>query len=156
MNLGDHSPTPDEGAMPHEVRWQDAECHIHDLERQVAERTGTLQMLSGAFHYQDGPRIPDSQTATQLYRIAQEAVAKAMDCKQTTRVDISLRSDDSAAALLEICDDGPGMPPGAGRGDGVGLRIMRYRAGLIGARLAIEPRTTGGVRLACRLPKSTT
>lgn len=66
-------------------------------------------------------------------------------CTQTTRVDISLRSDDSTAALLEICDDGQGMPPEASRADGVGLRIMRHRAGLI-----------GGVRLACRLPKSTT
>ena len=43
------------------------------------------------------------------------------------------------SVTLEVRDDGDGMPPRAEDGPGMGLRIMRYRAGLIGATLHVGP-----------------
>jgi signal transduction histidine kinase len=49
---------------------------------------------------------------------------------------------------LTVSDDGCGMPAGAG--SGVGLKIMRYRANMLGGNLLIGPRPSGkGTRVAC-------
>ncbi len=118
---------------------------------ELAHRINEGSRVSCTFRHQGNLRLGDSRTATQLYRIAQEAVANAIACLPTSKVEISLVSDEDAT-LLEVRDDGPGLPPGTGRGDGVGLQVMRYRAGLIGAGFTIDSLSTGGVRVACRLP----
>ncbi|MDH3583299.1 MAG: sensor histidine kinase, partial [Phycisphaerae bacterium] len=54
---------------------------------------------------------------------------------------------------LCVCDDGCGIPGGTKEASGMGLRIMQYRAGLIGARLDIEPSPDlGGTMIRCVLP----
>jgi len=95
-------------------------------------------------------RVCDSRTATQLYRIAQEAVTNAAAHRETTQVEITLSSD-GKGVVLEVRDDGAGIPPGRGGGEGMGLQIMRYRAGLIGATLSVESPPAGGTRVQCRL-----
>ncbi len=121
---------------------------------ELAYRMGEERQVACTFHQRGRMRIRDSRIATQLYRIAQEATANAIANAPDSQVDIVLQSDEDAT-LLEIRDGGPGLPRGAGDGDGMGLQIMRYRAGLIGARLAVESPSTGGVRVTCRLPKPT-
>lgn len=118
---------------------------------ELAHRMNGGTRVSCTFHHDGNLRLRDSRTATQLYRIAQEAIANAIACTPASKVELSLVSDEDAT-LLEVCDDGPGMPLGVGRGDGLGLQVMRYRAALIGASLAIDSPSTGGVRVACRLP----
>jgi PAS domain S-box-containing protein len=99
-------------------------------------------------------RVSDSRTATQLYRIAQEAVSNASACHETTQVEITLRSDGDQT-VLEIDDNGPGMPSTGGLKAGLGLQIMRYRAGLIGGTLSVESPPGGGTRVLCRLARKT-
>ena len=53
-------------------------------------------------------------------------------------------------------DDGVGLSQGRGDGKGMGLRIMEYRAGLIGAALHVGPATGGGTRVTCTLLKDRT
>jgi two-component system CheB/CheR fusion protein len=47
-------------------------------------------------------------------------------------------------------DDGVGMPKGE-QPSGMGLRIMRYRAGVIGATLEVESSNGSGTVVTCTL-----
>ena len=102
----------------------------------------------------------DSTTATQVYRIAQEALNNALRHAMATRVELRLAADRDDL-VLSISDDGRGMPTPDPVGAGIGIRGMRYRAALIRARLAIRERTPRGltvevrVQLNCRVGAST-
>ncbi len=50
---------------------------------------------------------------------------------------------------LEIRDDGEGMPTDLSRADGMGLRTMSYRAGLIDGKLSITRGESGGTLVSC-------
>ncbi|ADI13411.1 PAS/PAC sensor signal transduction histidine kinase [Truepera radiovictrix DSM 17093] len=99
-----------------------------------------------------------SEEAEQLYRIVQEALSNALRHGGAQRVDITLQTR-RGARVLTVSDDGVGFPPevlGAQHGAGMGLRIMRYRAQLIGASLGLAneglPRGDGrGARVTCAL-----
>jgi len=74
--------------------------------------------------------------ASHLYRIAQEALTNAARHGHATRVDMALCAS-ATAFTLRIADDGKGFPK-AQVATGMGLKIMRYRAGMIGASFEIE------------------
>lgn len=86
------------------------------------------------------PRVTSNEIATNLYRIATEAVTNAARHSGAARVIIRLRQV-GGRLTLTVEDDGRGMPPEASHG--MGLRIMRYRANAIGAQLAIASSTAG-------------
>ncbi len=98
-----------------------------------------------------GPtKAPDEQTASHLFRIAQEAVRNALRHARPKSIEIVLTSDGQHLALV-VSDDGDGVSmhrPGAG----VGLRIMGHRATLIGGELTIERSDGGGTNVHCRVP----
>jgi signal transduction histidine kinase len=99
-----------------------------------------------------GQAIGASPTqCAQLFRIAQEAVANALRHAGATTVNITLASDDQTLCL-EVEDDGRGFVSGHDD-DGVGLRSMRYRAGLVGGSLSIFSGDGTGTRVICRLPR---
>lgn len=102
------------------------------------------------------PSAPaESGVATHLFRIAEEAVRNAVRHGRARRVEIRLtRAPD--ALVLEIRDDGSGMPEPARRGRGLGLSIMAHRAAIIGASFAIERTAPGGTSVVCRLPQPAT
>lgn len=86
--------------------------------------------------------------ADTLYRIAQEALSNAVKHARAGRVRLSLtRVADEWH--LAITDTGPGLVASESSG-GAGLKIMRYRAELIGARLTISNGAAGGCRVECR------
>jgi signal transduction histidine kinase len=136
------------GLVPTEVDAQALEAALEGL----ALRVGEGERAACTFRCRGEARVRDSRAATQLYRIAQEALANALRPAQTTSVEIALQTDE-ACTVLEIRDDGPGLPPEQERGAGLGLQIMRYRAGLIGGTLTIETPAPGGTRVICRLPR---
>jgi len=99
------------------------------------------------------------------YRIAQEALtnvikhAQASECHTILRVETPLVEERSVARkrhsqvlILEITDNGRGIPDDFARG--VGLGSMKERAAEVGGRLAIEPHPGGGTRLHAELPVS--
>jgi len=83
-----------------------------------------------------------------LYRIAQEAVTNALRHSGARR--LVLRLEHSATGVrLAVEDDGCGLPPGADALGGLGLRIMRARAELVGARLVVSALAPQGTRVEC-------
>jgi two-component system sensor kinase FixL len=53
--------------------------------------------------------------------------------------------------MLSVTDDGTGLPADARTKKGMGLRIMDYRAGMIGATFDIQNLPAGGARAVCVL-----
>jgi PAS domain S-box-containing protein len=98
--------------------------------------------------------ISQPGSATHLYRIAQEAAGNAISHGGSTRVTIRLSHAGKNHLLLSIRDNGKGMPQGAPVGNGMGLRIMRYRASMCGGKLEIVKGPKGGVTIKCRVPAS--
>jgi PAS domain S-box-containing protein len=101
--------------------------------------------------------VADNLTATHLYLIAQEAVHNAVKHAQPRNIRILLESNHLLS--LSVQDDGIGMPaqpplhsPRREDGErGLGLRIMRNRAAVIGATLTIQPAEPTGTLVTCIL-----
>ena len=101
-----------------------------------------------------GPLPPlDVHAAGQIYRIAQEAVANAAKHAHAKRIEVRLAKE-RRGLLLTVRDTGRGLPSRRQAGPGLGLDIMRYRAGLIGATLWIESQPRCGTTVNCLLPRA--
>ena len=91
----------------------------------------------------EGVSAGSQTTAIHLYRIAQEAVHNAVKHANPTRIVIRLGAQQDRGCLT-IEDDGTGISGLPKPGPGMGLEIMRYRAGMIGGTLEIRQAETGG------------
>ncbi|HME39343.1 MAG TPA: PAS domain S-box protein [Steroidobacteraceae bacterium] len=87
-----------------------------------------------------------------LYRISQEAVANARRHGRAKSIKLTLHIQPTLVRL-DILDDGVGMPPLITQSTGMGLKIMKYRASKIGARLAIVPGSHGGTLVSVICPQ---
>jgi len=95
--------------------------------------------------------LHDNTIATHLYRIAQEAVSNAVKHGRAKTVKVSLAGG-SNQLRLRIQDDGVGFPEELDEETrGMGVRIMHYRARIIGANLEISGALDGGTTLTCTL-----
>lgn len=125
---------------------------LAELARKTRESTG----IDCGFEERGTVLLFESDGAEHLFRIAQEAVNNAVRHSGCARIRIRLTQGDDAT-VLEVADDGRGMPPGAwqrprphGRDpEGLGLGIMEHRAGLMGADFAIEAGPDGGAVVRC-------
>lgn len=117
---------------------------------QLAESITRMFEVRCDFHCPGIVLVHDNGTATNLYRIAQEAISNAIRHGQARQVEIHLSADSDHLAL-KIKDDGLGLPPAPIR-TGLGLGIMQYRANMIGGALLIEPESSGGTSVTCRVP----
>lgn len=97
------------------------------------------------------PFIRDNAVAMHLYRIAQEAINNATRHGKATSVLVSL-IEDGKATTLRIADDGMGISKTATESDGMGLRLMHYRARLVGGELRVEEPPSGGTVISCGIP----
>jgi chemotaxis methyl-accepting protein methylase/signal transduction histidine kinase len=98
-----------------------------------------------------GPvKMSNSDTATHLYRIAQEAVRNAASHSKADRISIQL-GHSNGDLVLEVRDNGIGIPPRTQMHRGVGLRLMEHRCSLLGGRFIAEPQPGGGTVVACKL-----
>ena len=93
-----------------------------------------------------GDILEDRETARELYRIAQEAVLNAVRHGHATSVNIDLSVVPATGRLrMLIVDNGGGLDEErAKKSAGIGLRIMRSRAGSIGMSLTLERNPEGG------------
>ena len=87
----------------------------------------------------------------QLYRIAQEGINNAVKHGRPKRIEIRLATD-PAHVRLRIKDDGRGFRVEAARPAGMGLRIMQYRAHVVGGVLKIDSQLNRGTDIQCLVP----
>jgi PAS domain S-box-containing protein len=91
-------------------------------------------------------------TATHLFRIAQEAITNAVKHGHAGEIEIELSSN-PRHTVLSVRDDGTGLPARALRRSGMGVRIMHYRANLIGGALNVQRNSSGtGTIVTCMIP----
>ncbi len=129
------------------------EALAHAL-RALVDSTSRNTAVRCVFEYPEPIRALDTAKAAQLYRIAQEAVNNALKHASPTEIRLGLeRCEDGL--LLEVDDDGEGLPETLAAGDGIGLQVMRHRAQLAGGTLEIGSPPAGGTRIACRIPLPT-
>lgn len=124
----------------------------------------TSRMFNVECTYQGIERIivADDTMALNLYRVAQEAVSNAVKHGKAAAIRICLEESGSGLALT-VHDDGVGFAYAEGRQhvrrdpsgvpvSGMGLLVMKYRAGVMGGTLEID---TGsgriGTTVRCRL-----
>jgi len=95
----------------------------------------------------------DDEVEAHLFRIAQEAVTNAIRHAQPNTICLHL-SRHGEEGLLIIEDDGRGLPKSKAMkaSQGIGLRVMQYRAQIIEADVQVLPRKGGGVQVMCRFP----
>ena len=93
--------------------------------------------------------IKNPEVAGHLFRIAQEAVRNAVKHSHATRIIIAFDETDDGV-LLEIRDNGRGLPEDDPTQSGMGLQIMKYRASMIDANFELKS-SPGGTILTCRL-----
>jgi signal transduction histidine kinase len=115
---------------------------------ELADSVTAMSRVSCRFLCRQRVPVRDHGVATHLYRIAQEAVNNAVRHGRPRHIRIGLSSA-NGGVCLRIEDDGRGLPAPAKAGGGLGLSIMKYRASVIGATMAIGPRRGGGTVVTC-------
>lgn len=97
--------------------------------------------------------ISDSFIVINIYRIVQEAVNNAVKHSGASAIMLRLKCAENSW-LIEVIDNGKGMPPTIleGEASGLGMRTMHYRAMLIGARLDIFPGEVSGLVVRIVIP----
>jgi PAS domain S-box-containing protein len=92
-----------------------------------------------------------AELANHLYRIAQEAVRNAVRHGRARTIRLHLHGA-RAKVRLTVTDDGTGMPVDAVDAAGMGLKIMQYRARILGGDVRFERAEPQGTRIVCECP----
>ena len=116
---------------------------------EFCEKTEEVSAVCCAFRCKEPVPIDDNRTATELFHIAQEAVTNALKHARPTRIDVGLGCDNERVVLW-VCNDGSSRNH-TDWTEGMGLRIMRHRAGAIGATLRLQS-SEGAAIVTCTLP----
>lgn len=124
------------------------------LEMALRELASTMNRRFGISCAVDSPSpLPPCghNAGIHLYRIAQEAVINAAKHAKADRVSISIAPEAEDVSVV-ITDNGTGLEKTQPNPDGMGLRIMEYRARLIGARFSVQSGSPGeGTRVLCQI-----
>lgn len=119
---------------------------------ELAANTKRSFNVEGRFRCSPPVLVKDQAVATQLLRIAQEAVSNATRHGKATEIVIHLKEQRGRINLV-INDNGTGFPKTLPQRKGMGLRIMQSRAGMIGGTLVVENNPSGGARVVCSVAR---
>ncbi len=123
--------------------------------KELAQGTERIFRVSCPFRCERPVEVLDNKMATQLFRIAQEAVANAIKHSHAERIELSL-AEEEGHLLLTIRDNGVGIPDNVtGQSTGMGLLTMTHRARMMAGTLSVEHDDFGGTVVRCRVPVPT-
>jgi len=97
------------------------------------------------------PLTLEDSAATHLYRIAQEAFTNAIRHGRVTQVTIELATAEGTLTL-SVQDNGRGFDERNASNNGMGMKLMRYRAQMLGGDVTIANNPGGGVIVRCSCP----
>ena len=135
------------GLNPVDVEPNGLDSALSELARHVSDLYG----INCSFDCHEQVEVNNSDTATNLFRIAQEAITNAAKHGKPENIRIELRVSDNLL-VLSILDDGIGIQNLDAIRTGVGMRSLRYRADLIGGRLSVKPGSRKGTVVSCEIP----
>jgi PAS domain S-box-containing protein len=138
------------GLVPVEMDPEGLRAALEQLAASAAESSG----CACTFESDSQVAVTDTDLATHMFRIAQEAVSNALRHSRARHIHIVLKAQ-PAALTLQVEDDGVGFDEPLEGVKGLGLRLMRYRAGLFGGSLTIAPLASGGTVVTCQIPRGT-
>ncbi len=136
------------GLYPGEL---EANSLMYMLEELTASRS--LSGVSCRFYCPEPILISKNDIATHFYKIAQEGIANAVQHGKAQVVEVSFVRN-NGNIVLTVKDEGMGFREDFQSSKGIGLKIMKNRAHIIGASFQVEPNVPQGVILTCSL-KST-
>lgn len=119
---------------------------VHALQDLAASASKRYQ-IQCEFHSELNPKF-DSEVELHLFFIAQEAMINAVKHGEAKRVAITL-SPEKQSWKLVIRDNGKGFASANKSTSGMGLRIMQYRARVIGATLDLQSEPGRGTQVTC-------
>ena len=120
----------------------------------LQEITETIQQQSNIpikLQIDDVVLLFDDATATHLYRIVQESLNNAVKHAGASQIKVSLKIEQDHG-LLEVIDNGIGIPGDISDSSGLGLNIMKHRCGLFDGEITINPAGERGTKVCCRFP----
>jgi len=124
---------------------------LGDLDACLQKLTASITNIRLHYQNESDPSHPISPVvAMNLYRIAQEAVHNAIEHAAAAEVQIDLLSEDGVL-ILRIRDDGRGFDSSRGS-NGMGLRLMQYRAHRAGGSCSVSSQLGRGTSVTCRVP----
>lgn len=134
--------------------------HPIDLDRnglvtvlqELANDTEQLFDISCTFTSDEAAPVSRISSPINLYRIAQEAITNAVKHGKARNIHVRLSSQ-NGNVVLSVENDGLDFPAEPDRLEGMGLKIMRYRAELMNSSLMVCKGARGGTIVTCVLPK---
>lgn len=127
------------------------ESGIASALEELATNTASLFKVDCRFQCQAPLPELDNSIALHLYYIAQESTLNAAKHGQAKHINISLTLANNLLTL-SVEDDGIGITPSViAKMSGMGIRIMRYRARVIGGTLDLKKRPHHGTQVRCEL-----
>jgi len=116
-----------------------------------AGEVSELFHVSCRFEISDPVFVHEEVLAEHLYRLAQEAVTNALKHAHARNIVIGLAVV-KGGGVLTIRDDGCGFDTVLQSQQGLGLRIMSYRAKMISGSLSVQSSASGGTMVRCLFP----
>ena len=115
---------------------------------ELASTVENLFKISCRFEGDGTILLHDRHLTNHLFRLAQEAINNSVKHGKARQVVIDLRKSGDKT-VLAVRDDGVGFPAQGLKTNGLGLRIMHYRAQKIGGSLEIQSAQNGGTIVSC-------
>ena len=134
------------GLCPVELENNGLQAALAELASRVSRTNVNCVLKAPTF-----TKVYDNAAAIHLYRIAQEAVNNAVKHGRAKNITIGLNTQNNQVELT-VHDDGCGFPKTPPRSGGMGLRVMNYRAGMIGATISVTPAESCGTLVRCVMP----
>jgi signal transduction histidine kinase len=123
------------------------EAAISWQSQEFAEQTGITCEVRARL---DNVKL-DTSLATAVFRIFQEALTNIIRHAKASRVTVNLGFQGSVV-VLEVADDGVGLPPSRSRGHSLGLLGMGERARRLGGECVVSQRQPTGTLVSLRVP----
>ncbi|MEW6981229.1 CheR family methyltransferase [Colwelliaceae bacterium 6471] len=121
---------------------------LHEALKSLVEMTSKSN-IDCQVEFGSMEKISDQSVAIQIYRIAQEALNNIIKHAKASKITLKLYREADKWHLL-IQDNGQGFNPQKLDFDqGIGLRIMQYRASSINAKLTITSTPSNGTCVSC-------